>query len=262
MNKQPVRYMQTDARWKATRYPCTGGTMSIGGGGCGPTSAAMLIETLTGKPCPPTETMQWACSHGYVVAEQGTRYECFAPLFKAYGLSCGMIPTKCLRKVSPVRTMVEKMLQEGYYFIALMVPISKKPLIPGTWTKSGHFVVVWWADDKIRINDPASTSDKRNNGDPDTFFSEAKYFWWVDARAFNNPPTKMEDEDMTYYETVAEVEEAASWAKDTVIKLIDRGYLKGTSDKKDEKGRPAELHLSADLVRTLVILDRAGAFGK
>lgn len=252
MNKQPVCYLQTDARWTAKRYPCTGGTMSIGGGGCGPTSAAMLIETLTGKQCLPTETMHWACEHGYVVAEQGTRYECFAPLFKVYGVSCGMIPTQCLRKVSPVRTMVEKMLREGYYFIALMTK--------GTWTKGGHYVVVWWADGKIHINDPASTSVKRTNGDPDTFFNEAKYFWWVDARAFNNPPD--EEEDMKYYETIAELKEEASWAVDTVVKLIDKGYLKGGSDKKDSEGRPAELHLSTDLVRTLVILDRAGAFGK
>ncbi len=41
------------------------------------------------------------------------------------------------------------MLQAGYYLIALM---NK-----GLWTSSGHFVVVWWADNKIHINDPAST---------------------------------------------------------------------------------------------------------
>ena len=26
------------------------------------------------------------------------------------------------------------------------------------------------------------------NGDPKTFFSQAKYYWWVDARAFNKAP--------------------------------------------------------------------------
>ena len=83
--------MQIDSRWKNTRFACNGGTMSIGGGGCGPTSAAMLIETLTGKSCPPTTTMKWACSKGYVYANQGTSYSYFKPQFAAYGISCEMI---------------------------------------------------------------------------------------------------------------------------------------------------------------------------
>ena len=45
--------------------------------------------------------------------------------------------------------------------------------------------MVWWADNKVRINDPASTKDKRLNGDPATFFNEATYYWVVDARAYN-----------------------------------------------------------------------------
>ena len=79
-------------------------------------------------------------------------------------------------------------MSQGYYLIALM----KK----GTWTGGGHFVVVWWADDKIRINDPASTRDKRLNGDPATFRNEAAYYWVVDAREYNNGTIKQEDEDM------------------------------------------------------------------
>lgn len=177
MNIQPVSYMQTDSRWKNTRYACSGGTMSIGGGGCGPTSAAMLIETLTGKRCLPTTTMKWACDKGYVYANQGTAYAYFKPQFAAYGISCDQIPTTCLDAKSPTRKIIIEMLQAGYYFIALM----KK----GLWTSGGHYVVVWWADDKIRINDPASTRSERLNGDPDTFFAQAKYFWAVDAREFN-----------------------------------------------------------------------------
>ena len=48
--------------------------------------------------------------------------------------------------------------------------------------------MVWWEDGKIRINDPASTKTARLNGDPKTFFAQAKYYWWVDARAFNKAP--------------------------------------------------------------------------
>ena len=186
MNKKPVSYLQTDSRWKAKRYPCTGGTMSVGGGGCGPTSAAMLIETLTGKTCLPTEAMEWACKHGYVIAEQGTSYDCFRPLFAAYGIDCDMLTwCKCLDSGSWVRYKVIEMLQQGYYFVVLM----KK----GLWTNGGHYVVLWWSDGKVRINDPASTKDARLNGDHEAFWSTAKYFWWVDARSYN----KGEDEEVT-----------------------------------------------------------------
>ena len=47
------------------------------------------------------------------------------------------------------------------------------------------------------------------------------------------------------------VEECPSWARETVQKLVDREYLNGTGEGLD---------LSADMVRLLVILDRAGAF--
>ena len=209
MNKKPVSYLQTDTRWKAVRLKCNGGTMSLGGGGCGPTSAAMLVETLTRKTCLPTEAFKWACDHGYVYANQGTAYACFKPLFAAYGIECGMIDAQCLSAKSPVREQVIRKLKEGYYLIALM----KK----GLWTNGGHYIVVWWADDKIRINDPASTKDARLNGDPDTFFSQAKYFWWVDARKHNGTmkpaatTEKGEDEDMTGADILAKLTDEQAW---------------------------------------------------
>ena len=256
MNKKPVYYWQTDQRWKSKRYPCNGGTMSIGGGGCGPTSAAMLIETLTGKQCLPTETMEWACKHGYVTANQGTDYAYFKPQFNQYGIACEMLTwSVCLSAGSWVRDEVIRRLKEGYYFIALM----KK----GLWTSGGHYIVVWWADDKIRINDPASTRDERLNGDPDTFFSQAKYFWWVDARAYNNarPGGDEEEEDVKRYNTIAEISDGAPWATETIAKLIEKGIIKG-SGQKDTQGRPADMNLSEDMIRMLVWNDRAGLYGE
>ena len=189
MNKKPVYYMQTDSRWAGKRYKCIGGTMSIGGGGCGETSAAMILATLLGRDVFPTETMEWACANNFVVAEQGTSYaprDYFVEQFKQYGLKCERLTNEvCMNRNSPVREKVVRKLEEGNYIIALM----KK----GTWTKAGHFIVVWWADSKIRINDPASVSDRRTNGDPDTFFSEAKYFWVIDAKSHN----KGDELDMT-----------------------------------------------------------------
>lgn len=47
------------------------------------------------------------------------------------------------------------------------------------------------------------------------------------------------------------VKECPIWARETVQKLVDKEYLNGTGEGLD---------LSADMVRLLVILDRAGAF--
>jgi len=49
------------------------------------------------------------------------------------------------------------------------------------------------------------------------------------------------------------VDDVPEWAKPTVEKIVEKGYLQG-----DEK---ENLNLSADLTRMLVILDRAGVFG-
>ena len=55
MNKQPVSYLQTDPRWKNKDYSAKGESTTIGASGCGPTAAAMLIETLTGKTFTPVD---------------------------------------------------------------------------------------------------------------------------------------------------------------------------------------------------------------
>ena len=61
-------------------------------------------------------------------------------------------------------------------------------------------------------------------------------------------PTYDKEVDEVRYNTV---EECPDWARGTIQKLVDKKYLNGTG-----KG----LDLSADMVRLLVILDRAGAF--
>lgn len=178
MNKKPVYYWQTDQRWKSLRFPAVGGTLGIGGGGCGATSSAMLIDTLQEKHITPVEAMQWLSDHKYLYANQGTSYDGFRPLFHAYGIECDFLTwTKCLSASSRVRRKVEQMLDEGYYFIALMTK--------GLWTSGGHYVVLWGDGERLYINDPASTRYERLVADKDTFFLQAKYFWWVDARLYN-----------------------------------------------------------------------------
>ena len=66
------------------------------------------------------------------------------------------------------------------------------------------------------------------------------------------------EEMVDRYDTVAG---CPSWAQATVDKLVALGYLTGNSGKVDDQGRPADLDLSRDMLRILVICDRAGVFG-
>ncbi len=179
MNKKPVSYLQTDSRWKNKPYRVKGENATIGGSGCGPTAAAMLIETITGKKFTPEDACNWSMAHGYKALGNGTYYGYFKPQFAEFGIDCDMLNwTKTYGKPNHANhKKVEEMLKQGYYFIALM--------LKGLWTTGGHFVVLWWQDGKVRINDPASTKDARLNGDIETFRSQCAYYWWVDAREFN-----------------------------------------------------------------------------
>lgn len=185
MNKRPVSYLQKDPRWADKPYRVPGESSTIGSAGCGPSCAAMVIETLMGKKFTPEDACGWAMQHGYKAKNQGTYYSYFRPQLAAFGIDCDMLSwTSTYGKPNHENHWKAlRMLQEGYYLIALM---NK-----GTWTSSGHFILVWWADGKIRINDPASTQEARVNGDPCDFRSQVKYYWWVDAREHNK-----EDDDM------------------------------------------------------------------
>ncbi len=186
MNKQPVVYMQTDPRWKNKPYRVKGENATIGGSGCGPSCAAMLIETLTGKSFTPEDACAWSVEHGYKALNQGTYYSYFPPQFQAFGIDCRQLNGASLygNPSSAVHDKALDLLKQGWYLIACMGP--------GTWTNGGHFVVAWWEDGKVRINDPASTKEARRNGDLQTFRSQVKYYWAVDARHYNK-----EDDDMT-----------------------------------------------------------------
>jgi hypothetical protein len=238
--------MQTDPRWANKPYQTTGETTTIGKSGCGPTCAAMLLETLTGKTITPVDTCAWSVNHGYKALNQGTYYSYFKPQMTAYGIDCKQLNGSSLygNSTSAVHDQALALLKQGYYLIACMGK--------GNWTSSGHFVVVWWEDGKVRINDPASTKDSRVNGDLATFKSQVKYYFTVDARSYNNEKqtetdSEKEEDKMVYYK---KLEDVPSWCFDVVQDLVKDGTLQG-----DESGA---LNLSQDLCRVLVLLDRKG----
>ena len=136
MNKRPVSYLQTDPRWKAVPYQVKGETATIGGSGCGPTAAAMAIETITGQTFTPVDACKWSADHGYKALNAGTYYSYFVPQFKAFGIECKQLLGSSLhnKPAHPVHDQVKQYLAEGYYVIALMGP--------GTWTSGGHYILL------------------------------------------------------------------------------------------------------------------------
>lgn len=227
MNKQPISYMQTDPRWAKNPYRVRGETSTIGGSGCGPTCAAMLITTMTGKVFTPEDACKWSLEHGYKALNQGTYYSYFTPQFKAYDIVCTRLNMANVygRPAEKVHDTVLELLRAGYYIIACMGK--------GLWTKSGHYIVAWWADGKIYINDPASTKPERLLGDLDTFRNQVKYYWAVDAREHN----KEDDEDMSYdkfkeymqqYEAEKAKEAASAWAENGLAEAKAKGITDGT----------------------------------
>lgn len=247
MNKQPVSYLQTDSRWAALPYQVPGETATIGGSGCGPTAAAMLIETLTGQTFTPKDACAWSVEHGYKALNQGTYYSYFKPQFAAFGIDCDQL-SWVNTYGKPAHSNHKKMLElldQGYYIIALMGK--------GLWTSSGHFVVVWWEDGKIRISDPASTRPERLNGDPYTFFSQAKYYWWVDARAYNKEEDEVTQETFeqmlqTYLDKLADRQPDPSWGGEARQWALDQGLITG-----DGQGRPMwESHVTRNQLATIL----------
>ena len=216
MNRQPVDYKQTDPRWKNEPYRVSGEASTVGSAGCGPTCAAMVIATLKDKAVTPKTCCDWAMAHGYKALNNGTYYSYFVPQLAAYGLSCHQLAKGAYDEAM-------SLLKQGYYIIALMGK--------GLWTSSGHFVLAWWADDKIHINDPASTKAERLNGDPALFRAQSVYFWAVDARAHNENGKALPDKPVTdgRIDSVGEVQE---WLNDTYTAGLDPDGVYGPKTKK------------------------------
>ena len=230
MNKRPVSYLQTDPRWKNKPYRVPGENSTIGDSGCGPTAAAMLIATFTGKTYTPEDACAWSIAHGYKALRQGTYYAYFTPQFAEFGIDCQMLNwTNTYGKPDhPNHGKVVEKLKEGYYAIALM---NK-----GLWTSSGHFVVLWWQDGKVRINDPASTRAARVNGDIRTFRSQAKYYWLIDARAHNREENddmdqskfnEMFKEAMRAYRKELQDNDCGAWSEAARQWAIENGIIAG-----------------------------------
>ena len=174
VNKEPVSYLQTDPRWKNVPYAVKGENSTIGGSGCGPTAMAMVLATWADPSVNPKTECMWALSHGYKYLNQGTAYTYFKPAAARYGLECRQITPGYIygNANSPYHEEAKQALDNGDFVIACMGK--------GTWTKGGHYVLVWGVEGNIvYINDPASTKLIRTRGNYLVFKQQVKHYWIV-----------------------------------------------------------------------------------
>ncbi|MCA5577235.1 C39 family peptidase [Enterocloster clostridioformis] len=133
-----VYFNQMDERYSSKPY----GTDYIGGSGCGPTSMAIVISSLSEEIVDPERMAQWAYENGYWCKGSGS-YHALIPGAAAHW---GLAVSGCSAS-EPQRIL--DALAEGKLVVAIM---SK-----GHFTNGGHFIVLRGVKGgKILVADPGS----------------------------------------------------------------------------------------------------------
>ena len=137
---QVVYYNQLDERWSHRMY---GRSSSIGAAGCGPTSLAIAVSTLTGKNVDPPSVCAWSVANGHRCEGNGSYHSLIPEGAKHYGLKVEKLGRSSAREL-------EKHLSSGHLVIAIM---SR-----GHFTSNGHFIVLRGItkNGKVLVADPAS----------------------------------------------------------------------------------------------------------
>lgn len=153
-----VYYNQLDERWSSTMY---GTSSTIGEAGCGPTSMAIVISTLTGTAHDPVELANWSVTNGHRCEGNGSYHSLIPESAKAYGLTVEGAGKGDGQKIVDA-------LSSGKLVVAIM---SK-----GHFTSSGHFIVLRGvtADGKILVADPASYNRSGQEWDLSVILNEAR----------------------------------------------------------------------------------------
>ena len=150
-----VYFNQLDQRYANQPY----GTDNIGGYGCGPTSMAIVVSSLTDEIVDPIAMAKWAYENGGWCKGQGSYHSLIPNAAKAWGLN-----VEGCRASEPQRIL--DALSSGKLVVAIMSP--------GHFTTGGHFIVLRGVKDgKILVADPASTSRSQKAWDLSIILNEA-----------------------------------------------------------------------------------------
>ncbi len=154
-----VYYNQKDPKWADKIY---GGNNTISVYGCGPTTLAMLVSSLTEETLTPDQMAKWAYDNGYFCENSGS-YHSIIPEGAAYwGLN-----VQSVTDYSPDN--ITSLMSTGNLIVVLMGN--------GHFTENGHFLILRGVtlDGKLLIADPASWENTQKQWDMEIIINEAKY---------------------------------------------------------------------------------------
>jgi len=151
-------YNQADPRWASNPYAGE----NIGYAGCGPTSLAMAVSTLTGNSYDPAFMCKWAADNNYSVNFQGSLHSVIPDGARHFGLKV----EGC--KHNETQRLVDA-LSSGKLVIVLMGR--------GTFTTGGHFMLLRGItkNKKVLIADPASFNRSKKKWALSLIQSESKH---------------------------------------------------------------------------------------
>lgn len=156
-SREVVYYNQTDARWGYLMY---GEYHNVAAAGCGPTSLAMAVSSLTDRVIDPAEMTAWAYENGYCAEGNGSYHSLIPNGAEHFGL-------KVTKNITDAQDLVDA-LADGKLIIVIMGP--------GHFTVSGHFIVLRGitSEGKVLVADPVSIRKTGMEWDMGIILSEAK----------------------------------------------------------------------------------------
>lgn len=118
-----IYYNQGDEDWAE----CLFGEDPIGKYGCGPTTMAMVVSSMTDNDLNPAQMAAWAAEQGYSAPQSGSYLSIVTGTAEAFGLECTQL-ADCTAETLRLH------LATGGIIVALMGA--------GHFTQTGHFIVL------------------------------------------------------------------------------------------------------------------------
>lgn len=150
-----IYFSQIDPQWANQLY----GSDDIGHYGCGPTSMAMVVSSLTDEIVDPAQMAAFAAKKGYCAKGHGSYLSIVNGIAQAYGLASAGIDELTVDAVYDA-------LLSGNMLVALVGP--------GHFTSGGHFIVLRGVtlSGQILVADPASVDRSLMAWDPQIILDE------------------------------------------------------------------------------------------
>jgi hypothetical protein len=151
-------YSQLDSRWKNEPYGRQG---TIGSSGCGPTTLAMAVSSLSARTVDPVQMSTWAYQNGYKCEGNGSYHSLIPEGARHFGLTVDHATETDAQKIVDA-------LASGKLVAVIMSA--------GHFTSGGHFMVLRGvtAEGKILVADPASKSRSDQAWDLSIILNEAR----------------------------------------------------------------------------------------